>query len=304
MYLLKQPQVFSLNQLVFGKNPNFPSVLTDKLPALEGKTSSEIIANHLNEMHAACKAFIEAEASDKLRRAIKAKTRVSTRIIYQPGDLVYYKRNDSNQWKGPGTVLGCENKQILVKQGGVYIRVDASCLQHAQNSQMTSMKENIESANSGNVENKNERLDIYSDSDIEINNEIDQVNNVPEIDENDQCNAHLVAQKSNQAITVASINLPKANDNIEYLNPDSNNLEKALIIGREGKAIGQNKFWFNIKNIETGNLSSIDFSKIKNWKYLEEEVLVNNTSDSADIQILDAKMKEIETGKLIKLFKK
>ena len=44
---------FSPNQLVFGKNP---------------KTSSEIIANHLNAIHAAHKAFIEAEASEKLRR--------------------------------------------------------------------------------------------------------------------------------------------------------------------------------------------------------------------------------------------
>ena len=74
-------------------------------------------------MHAARKAFIEAEASEKLRRAIKTKTRVSTGIMYQPGDIVNYKRNDSNQWKGPGTVLGHENKQILVKHGGVYIRV-------------------------------------------------------------------------------------------------------------------------------------------------------------------------------------
>ena len=81
----------SPNQLVFSKNPNFPSDLIYKLPALEGKTSSEIIANHLNAMHAACKAFIKAEASEKLRRTIKAKTRVSSGIIYQPGDIVYYK---------------------------------------------------------------------------------------------------------------------------------------------------------------------------------------------------------------------
>ena len=71
----------------------------------------------------------------------------------------------------------------------------------------------------------------------------------------------------------------KANDNTEYLNPDTNNLEKAFIIGRAGKATGQNKFCFNIKYIEIGNLSRIDFSKIKNWKYLEE-VLANDTSDS------------------------
>ena len=57
---------FSPNQLVYGKNPNFPSVLIDKTPALEGKTRSEMIANRLNAMHATRKAFIEAEASEKL----------------------------------------------------------------------------------------------------------------------------------------------------------------------------------------------------------------------------------------------
>ena len=169
------------------------------------------------------------------------------------------------------------------------------------NSKITSTKEYIESENSRNVENKNETLDIYGDIDIEINNEIDQVNNVPQIDETDQHNEDIVAQKLNQASTATSINLPKANDNIEYLNPDSNNLEKALIIGRVGKATGQNKFWLNIKNFESGNLSSIDFSKIKKWKYLEE-VLVNDISDSADIQILDAKMKEKENWKVHKTF--
>ena len=96
--------------MVFGKNPNFPSVFIDKPPALEEKTSSEIIANQLKAMHATRKDSIEAAASEKLRRVIKAKTRVFTGIIYQPGDLGCYKRNDSNQWKDPGTVLGGENK--------------------------------------------------------------------------------------------------------------------------------------------------------------------------------------------------
>ena len=70
----------SPNQLVFGKNPNFPSVLIDKPSALDEKTSIEIFANHLNAIHATCKVFSEAEASEKLRRAIKAKIRVSTGI--------------------------------------------------------------------------------------------------------------------------------------------------------------------------------------------------------------------------------
>ena len=58
---------YSPNQLVFGCKPNFPSCLNDKPPALEGITSSEVVAKNLNALHAARKAFIENEASEKLR---------------------------------------------------------------------------------------------------------------------------------------------------------------------------------------------------------------------------------------------
>ena len=123
-----------------------------------------------------------------------------------------------------------------MKHDGVYVRVLACRFQHAQNSQMTSKKENVDSENSGNVENKSEPLDIYDDSDIETNNEIEQVNNVPQINENNaQKSEDIVAQNSNQVNIVTSIKLPKAIDNIEYLNPDSNNFRKALTIGRAGK---------------------------------------------------------------------
>ena len=90
------------------------------------------------------------------------------------------------------------------------------------------MEENIECESSGDAENKNEALDIYDDSDIEINNEIEPVNNVPQIDENnEQQIKDIVAQKSNHANTATSIS------------PDWNNHEKALIIERARKATGQ-----------------------------------------------------------------
>ena len=69
---------YSPNQLVFGKNPNLPCVLNDKLQALEGKTSSEIIAENLNALHAARKAFVHNEASEKVRRALRNNIRPIT----------------------------------------------------------------------------------------------------------------------------------------------------------------------------------------------------------------------------------
>ena len=38
---------YSPNQLVFGRNPNLPSVLSDQVPALGGTTVSDIFAKHL-----------------------------------------------------------------------------------------------------------------------------------------------------------------------------------------------------------------------------------------------------------------
>ena len=95
--------------------------------------SKTYIVKHLNTLHAARKAFTEADSNEKLRCALKAKNRIKTGITYEIGDTVYYKRKDSNKWKGPGKVFGKEDKQILVKDSGYYIRVRLCSLQLVDN---------------------------------------------------------------------------------------------------------------------------------------------------------------------------
>ena len=107
---LKNVFGYSPNQLVFGKNPNLPTVIGSEL---EGVSSSKLIADHLNCMHTARKAFIESEASDKLRSALRRKTRTATSLVYEVGDLVYYKRNDSKRWRGPGTAIGKDRTKFM-----------------------------------------------------------------------------------------------------------------------------------------------------------------------------------------------
>ena len=53
-----------------------PLKLIHNPPALRGQTSSEITANHLNEMHVAGTAFIKKEA------------RTTSSVIYEPKDIV------------------------------------------------------------------------------------------------------------------------------------------------------------------------------------------------------------------------
>ena len=57
--LTKNVNVFSPNQLAFGRNPNYPTALNSKLPALQGKSSSEVVTSNINAMHAARQALFK-----------------------------------------------------------------------------------------------------------------------------------------------------------------------------------------------------------------------------------------------------
>ena len=119
---------FSPAQLVFGRNPNLPSVLNDKLPALEGATASEQVAQNLRAKHEARKSFIEAESSEKIRRALRHNSRESTSKVFEAGEKVYYKRIDSESWRGPAVVMGRDSHQVVLKHGGIFIRTHPTSL--------------------------------------------------------------------------------------------------------------------------------------------------------------------------------
>lgn len=118
---------FSSHQLVFGASPNLPNILTDNLPALEGSTQSDVFAQHLNALRSARKAFIESESDEKIRRALRSKVRTSEQT-FAFGDAVYYKRDKSDKWLGPGRVVCQDGKVIFVRHGGEYYRASPNRL--------------------------------------------------------------------------------------------------------------------------------------------------------------------------------
>ena len=114
---------FSPFQLVFGRNPRLPGILVDRPPALDDFNTITIIRDNLNALHASRRAFLASESSEKLRRALKHNIRTSGNIKYVTGDKVYYKRATETRWRGPAVVLGQDGQQVLVKHGGIYVRV-------------------------------------------------------------------------------------------------------------------------------------------------------------------------------------
>ena len=100
-----------------------------------------------------------------------------------------YKRNNSDKWHGPGTVIGKDGKQILVRHGGVYVRVHTCQLQHAPTTDKLESQENkvskIEPAKVS-FQEVQEELESESEEEIGVENDVKSVNeqNIAEIDGN------------------------------------------------------------------------------------------------------------------------
>lgn len=119
--------------------------MTDSPPAMEGSIISHAFANHLSALHSARQAYSEAESSEKIRRALRHKVRANSEH-FDTGCKVYYKRDDSNKWRGPGVVIGQDRKIVFVRHGNVYVRVSINrlmkCGQELANAEKAAISEN------------------------------------------------------------------------------------------------------------------------------------------------------------------
>ena len=89
-----------------------PNFLDNKLLAQENPTSPDI-ESCISVLHAARRAFISSESSNKLNLAICKNIRKSG-AVFNIGDEVFYKRDHKLAWKGPGQVLGQDGPAVFI----------------------------------------------------------------------------------------------------------------------------------------------------------------------------------------------
>ena len=79
---------FSPNQFVFSRNRDLPSVTPSALPTLEHQTTSDIVRENLNVMQAAHESYIKAEASERIKMALRKIVRRYVETEFAPGEKV------------------------------------------------------------------------------------------------------------------------------------------------------------------------------------------------------------------------
>ena len=309
---LKNVHGYSPNQLVFGKNPNYPCAENDHLPALESKTSSQVVADNLNALHAARKNYIELEASEKLKK----NTRLYSDIIYQPGDIVFYKRAKDKEWKGPATVAYQTGQQVLLKQGMFSVQVhscnitlkneyqdtamgaDSTSSAQPSNASISAQRNNQGSSNTKstdlshneyNSDDENEddeavrNVDVQQDVDPErnehsgdeiIKNEFNGEIDDAHIQDNDkQCNSQNIdTDPERVGVMFDNTCMLKTGQFVECKTKD-NTTHQMEVLARAGKATGK-----YVRDLNGESLFSMDWDN-EEWKLKEAELVLISKSN-------------------------
>ena len=72
--------------------------------------------------HAAREAFIESESSERIKRALRGRVRVSEQIFHR-GEKEYYKLDGRERWLGPASVLFQIGKVTYIRHGSFMHRI-------------------------------------------------------------------------------------------------------------------------------------------------------------------------------------
>ncbi len=118
---------FSPYQIVFGRSIKLPNILEDPPPTWEEPQKSKEMLDTLNAIHATRVEYTKSERCERIRRALKAKIRIND-TIYEKGDIVYFKKEGEETWRGPAKVVFQDSKVIFIRIGSIYYRVSANRL--------------------------------------------------------------------------------------------------------------------------------------------------------------------------------
>ena len=286
---------FSPNQLVFGHNVNIPSVLYDKLPALESSTSSDIIRENMNAMHVARQKYIEAESSEKIRRALRHNVRSYADVKYSNGDRIYYRRKNFKGWKGPATVLGQDGQFVLVRHGRAYFRVhpcqlmkiDTKCTDVVDKEDLgVKMPEKLQvGVDEGDSDDDSHGGEI-GEPDGDISNGDSDDGQLAETVGNADVGPRLLSS------TGAS--RPMRNSYVRYKLEDDE-WRNAKVLSAQPKQTGKYKNWINVHVTGEEEPICVNWDDVELWNelpYPENVILLTRDGEFAQ-EVVDAKDREI-----------
>ena len=283
---------------------------------LEPVTSSDIVRQNLTAIHSARKAFIEAESSEQISRALRQQTRQSNPHIFRNGDPVYYKRESSNQWKGPGSVIGVENQIVMIKHGGSYVKVHP-CRVMLENSEFQ-WKQSPNYKEIDTSEETKSKQDSFETNDSDQSDENDMLNSNKSVAELVTSGSHPSSSEAEinegdgtmdsarnyqspvgdtenviQNQTFLSATLPKMKSTVKFKSAGDGSWKVVKILSGAGKVSGKYKRFLNIEDVETKETDCLDWTEVEEWIPVNTETVLLTETKLNDLNVEEAKMNEL-----------
>ena len=271
---------YSPNQLAFGQNFDFPSVVTNKLPALENTCMSEKVQKHLQALHAAREGFIQSESDVRIKRALRHKIRTYSDVNFEQGDRVFFKKKDSPKWRGPGVVMGRDGSLILVRHGGLFYRVHKCHLLKEKDAEVNRCPVEEEVCVDGNA--------VEADG----NAEPDMVTGTKNV----------ASDNVEQKVVVNKAIKPKRNSCFKFKTTDNDAWQFSKVLYKQPKQSGQYANWLNIKDLRTGDDLCLNWDNVLEWEshdvinpaeFDHDTILIATDDDKKIHEVSCAKEKEL-----------
>ena len=263
----------------------------------------------MNAMHSARKEYMEAESSEKIRRALRHKVRSYADVVFSNKDKVYYRRKNFKGWKGPAVVLGQEGQFVLIRHGSGFYRVHPCHLM-----KMNKNDNQLDGVEDGGIKNKHicqdkkqlvhgdignlsplscesEELEIYDNNEGAIGTDFD--NNEGAIG-----TEHVAIRDginlSNEFLKDSSVK-PSRNTYVKYrLNEDDWTCAK--ILSMQPKQTGQYSDWLNVHVDGQDEPICVNWDHISEWCELPypEQALILTKDQEMLQEVVDAKTAELK----------
>ena len=261
---------FSSFQLVYGSNPNI-AVLDESRVSRSCKASpSTLILSHLKTLSRAQTAFLQADSTTRLKRALKSTVRDGE--WPQKGTESFYKRNDSDRWRGPAKVIDYQGKTAILLDGGQVHKVHVNRL-----------SKSVPARNYGSS------TAVHGDEVSECPGKpVDEYDSEDEAPKSMNTSYNDSRTNSSGISCVKTLLVPPVDQPIEL--SISGEKKTGCLTGRAGKATGKYKNWWNFKDTAGENIS-IDWTGIESWRAVDQTEEADICSASKTV--LEAKQLEI-----------
>ena len=203
----------------------------------------------------------------RIKRALCHNVTPSGEIKYVTGDKVFYKRDDSNEWRGPCVVIGQVNQQVFVKHGSFYIRLHPCRLQLVNPIRQPSTAPINDQSHQHNHSNEYATDTLKDQPDISYSSGSvkecpDKTSRQNEHSDNVETTSHQPNHTASHSITTSKQSakvVPKTQ--IRYKVNHNDDWDEATVVKRAGKSTGKYPNCWNIKSLD-GTEKFINLDKI------------------------------------------